>query len=153
MDNKEFVLDSMRKVGVQAVEKLQEEAPSLDGTAIISREDYIPDFADEEGKPAKQYLNWKAGTVVRDNDQVWQLIQPYDSTIYTDRPENLRAQWGLCHTKDPKKAKPFVEPLGTSGMYMKDECCLVEGTVYISKDDNNVWNPTAYPDGWNVYTE
>lgn len=148
MDNKQFVLNSMRDVGVQAVRNLQADAPTLDGTAIIEREDYVPDF-----DPDKQYLNWPIGSVTKDNDQVWQLIQPYDSTIYKDRPENLRAQWGLCHTKNPLKAKPYVAPMGTSGMYMKDECCTENDTIYISKQDNNVWSPTEYPAAWEVYTE
>ena len=153
MESKQFVLESMRNIGVQAVNKLQAEAPELDGTAIIDREDYVPDFANNEGLPAKQYLNWKAGEVVKNNRQVWQLIQPYNSEIYKDRPENMRAQWGLCHTKNPKKAKPYVAPFGTSGLYMMDECCLVDGTVYISKINDNSWHPKDYPDGWEVYTE
>lgn len=147
MDSKDYVLESMKNIGVQAVEKLQAEAPEMDGTAIIEQEGYVPDFDPDK----HQYLNWKTGEVVRDNEQVWQLIQPYDSTIYKERPENMRAQWGLCHTKNPKKAKPYVEPLGTSGLYMMDECCLVEGKVYISKIDNNSWYPLEYPDGWHEY--
>ena len=146
MDNKTFVLEHMKNIGIQVVNKLQAEAPSLDGTSIIAQEDYIPDF-----DPTKQYLNWAAGTVVRDNGQVWKLLQPYDSTIYTDHPENLRAQWGLMHTKNPDKAKPYVEPLGTSGMYMKDECCTYNGATYISLIDNNVWSPEDYPTGWQEY--
>lgn len=142
-DSKTFVLEHMKKIGIEAAAALQAEAPELDGTAIIDRESDIPDF-----DPAKQYLNWAAGSVVRDNDQVWKLLQPYDSTIYTDKPENLRTQWGICHTKDPAKAKPYIEPLGQSGVYMKDECCKVGDDVYKSLIDNNVWEPTSYPAGW-----
>lgn len=142
-DSKTFVLEHMKKIGIEAAAALQAEAPELDGTAIIDRESDIPDF-----DPAKQYLNWAAGSVVRDNDQVWKLLQPYDSTIYTDKPENLRTQWGICHTKDPAKAKPYIEPLGQSGVYMKDECCKVSDDVYKSLIDNNVWEPTSYPAGW-----
>lgn len=146
MDNKKFVLDHMKNIGLQSANKLQAEAPTLDGAAIISQEDYIPDF-----DPSKQYLNWTIGTVVKDNGQVWKLIQPYDSNTYKDKPENMRAQWGLCHTKDPEKAKPYVEPHGQSGMYMKGECCIAEdGSVRRSKIDNNVWPTMEYPDGWEV---
>ena len=151
MDSKMFVLDNMRNIGLQSAEKLQRIAPDLDGTAIIDNEEYVPDF-----NPNKhQYLDWLTGEVVRDNGQVWQLIQPYDSKTYKDRPENMRAQWGLCHTKNPKRAKPFVRPLGTSGMYMKDECYLDDDgvTVYIAKENNTVMTYDEYPDGWKVYTE
>ena len=111
MENKTFVLEHMRAIGLQAATTLQQQAPKLTETQIIDRETDIPEF-----DPAVQYLNWTAKSVVRDNNQVWSLLQPYDSTVYTDHPENLRAQWGLCHTKNPKKAKPYVEPQGTSGM-------------------------------------
>ena len=148
MESKTFVLEKMKAIGLQAATALQEKAPDLTGTQIIDRETDIPKF-----DPAAQYLNWKTGSVVRDDDQVWQLLQPYDSTIYTDKPKVLRAQWGLCHTKNPKKAKAYVEALGTSGMYMKDECCVQNDIVYISTIDNNVWPPDQYLAGWKKYEE
>ena len=147
MDSKDFVLASMRNLGRQEVEKLQSEAPELDDTAIIDKEEYIPDFDPEK----QQFLNWKAGTVVRDNGQVWKLLQPYDSTAYKDSPEKLRVLWGLCHTKDPKKAKPYVPSYGTSGMYMEGECCIEDGCVYVSKVNNNVFSPSEYPSNWELY--
>lgn len=144
MDSKTYVLDTFRNMGLAEATKFQQESPDLNGTAIIDREDYIPDF-----NPDVQYLNWTKGACVRDDNQVWQLIQPYDSHTYTDRPANIRAQWSLCHTKDSKKAKPYVEPLGQSGMYMKGECVIGrDGEIYRSKIDNNVWEPTSYPNGW-----
>lgn len=145
MESKEYVLNKMREVGLNAATSFQEKAPELNGTQIIDKEDSIPDFNPE----LHQYLNWQKGQVVKDNGQVWQLLQSYDSSVYKDHPENLRAQWSLCHTKDPLKAKPYVAPMGQSGMYMKDECCIASnGKVYKSKVDNNVWTPTAYPSGW-----
>ena len=145
MDYKEYVLEKMKEVGLNSATLFQQKAPELDGTAIIDREDDIPDFNPD----LHQYLNWQKGQVVKDNGQVWQLLQPYDSIVYKDHPENLRSQWSLCHTKDPLKAKPYVAPFGQSGMYMKDECCIASnGKVYKSLVDNNVWEPTGYPTGW-----
>ena len=144
MDYKEYVLGKMREIGLNAATLFQEQAPELDATAIIDREDDIPDFNPD----LHQYLNWQKGQCIRDNGQVWQLLQPYDSNVYKDNPQNLRAQWSLCHTKDPLKAKPYVAPFGTSGMYMINECCTENGKVYRSKIDNNVWTPSAYPTGW-----
>lgn len=143
MESKKYVLSKMKEIGLQSAEEFQTEAVSLDGTAIINKENDIPDFNSEV-----QYLNWSKGECVRDNNQVWQLMQPYDSTIYKDHPENLSAQWSLCHTKNPNKAKPYIAPMGQSGMYMKDECCTDNGKVYRSEIDNNVWKPTEYPTGW-----
>lgn len=147
MESKTYVLEKIKEVGLRAAESLQKASPELDGTAIIDREADIPDFNPDK----HQYLNWNTGEVVRDDGQVWQLIQPYDSTIYKDHPNDMRAQWSLCHTKDPLKAKPFVPSQGDSGMYMKDECCIAgDGKTYKSKIDNNVWPPTEYPDGWEL---
>lgn len=148
MENKEYVLDTMQEIGLKAAETLQAAAPGMDGTQLIDREGSIPNFA-----PEKQYLNWAAGTCVRDGGQVWQLIQPYDSTIYKDPPAKLRAHWGLCHTKDPAKAKPYVAPEGTSGLYMTDECCTEDGKTYRSRADNNAWPPSGSPKHWEEVTQ
>lgn len=149
MESKEYVLDKMRDIGLQAAEAFQAKAPELDGTAIIDREEDIPDFDPDK----HQYLNWEVGNCVRDDGQVWQLLQPYDSTVYKDHPNDMRAQWSLCHTKDPAKAKPYVPAQGTSGMYMKDECYKAEdGKVFKSKVDNNVWTAEEYPDYWEEVT-
>lgn len=144
MESKEYVLKKMKEVGLRAAEDLQAATPDMDGTQLIDREGDIPDFDPDK----HQYLNWTAGQAVRDDGQVWKLLQPYDSTIYKDPPGEMRAQWGLMHTKDPAKAKPFVPAQGTSGMYMTDECCTEDGKVYRSKVDNNVWAPGEYPDYW-----
>lgn len=144
MESKEYVLDKMKEVGLRAAEDLQAKAPEMDGTQLIDREGDIPDFDPDK----HQYLNWMAGQAVRDDGRVWKLLQPYDSTVYKDHPNDMRAQWGLMHTKDPAKAKPFVPAQGTSGMYMLNECCTEGGKVYRSKVDNNVWTPGEYPDYW-----
>lgn len=61
----------------------------------------------------------------------------------------LRALWGLAHTKDPARAKPWVDPYGTSGMYMSGECYRAEdGTVYRCKQDNCVYDAQALPSAW-----
>lgn len=148
MDNKEYILGKMREVGLRAAEDLQAAAPDMDGTQLIDKEGDIPDFDPDK----HQYLNWTVGQAVRNDGQVWKLIQPYDSTVYKEPPAQMRAQWGLCHTKDPAKAKPYVAPEGTSGMYMLGECCMEDGKVYRSTIDNNVWESSGYPDGWEEVT-
>lgn len=44
MENKEYVLDKMREVGLNSATLFQKQAPELDGTQIIDKEDSIPDF-------------------------------------------------------------------------------------------------------------
>ena len=51
---------------------------------------------------------------------------------------------------DPAKALPFVA-ISTSP-YSVGECCTEGGKVYRSTIDNNVWAPSAYPQGWEEVT-
>ena len=97
---------------------LQARAPGMTGTEIIAEEGKVPAF-----DPAKDYTAWPIGAPVADEGQVWTLIQPHNAAHYTGRPSILRALWGLTHTTDKAKAKPWVEPYGTSGLYMVDEVC------------------------------
>ena len=119
-------------------------------TEIIDRENMIPAWSHE-----KDYSSAPAGTPVRDEGQVWTLIQPHNASYYDGRPSTLRALWGLKHTKNPLKAKPYVASLGTSGMYMKDECCtdaLADpNAVYVAKNDNTVYAPHEYSEAWYVH--
>ena len=95
------------------------------------------------------FPHWRAGIAVADEDQVWTLIQPHRAADYEGRPSTLRALWGLAHTKDPARAKPWVDAYGTSGMYMVGECYRAEdGTVYRCKQDNCVWDATGLPSAW-----
>ena len=140
--------DVFRALGREDARKLREEASGLTGTQIIDREHAIPAF-----DPTRDYSNYPVGAPVADEGQVWILIQPYNAANYQGRPYTLRALWGLAHTTDPKKAKPWVDPYGTSGMYMAGECYRAEdGTVYRCKADNTVYDAVALASAWEVAT-
>ena len=125
---------------------LQGEANGLDGTAIIARERDVPEFV-----PGKNYSGWPVGAPVADDGQVWQLIQPYDGAAHPGAPGDLRALWSLCHTKNPADAKAWVNPYGTSGMYMAGECYrTVDGAVYRCLADNTIHDAAALPGAWEV---
>ena len=142
------MVDVFRALGRSDALALRTEAARLDGTQIIAREVSIPDF-----DPQKDYTSWPAGSPVQDGGQVWTLLQPYNAANYTGRPADLRALWGLCHTKDPERAKAWVAPLGTSGMYMQGECYRAEdGTVYRAMVDNLVYTAEELPDRWELVT-
>lgn len=144
MDNKTFVLDTLRRAGKTAAEALQQRSVEMTGTQLYAEENYLPDF-----NPAKQYLNYKAGYVCRSSaGRVVRLLQPYDSYVYPQEPEELPAQWGFEWSTDPAKALPFIA-LSTSP-YMTGDCCTENEVVYRSKIDNNVHAPSAYQDGWEV---
>ena len=123
---------------------LRTEAAHLTGTEIINRELSIPNFVKD-----KDYSEWPVGAPVVDEGQVWTLIQPHNAALYEGCPATLRALWGLCHTKNPEKAKAWVSPEGTSGLYMKDECYKdEEGKVWRSLINDNAYTAAAYPMGW-----
>jgi hypothetical protein len=139
-----MMIEVFRSLGRSDALKLREEAPKLSGTEIIDREYCAPAF-----DPQKDYSAFPAGSPVTDEGQVWLLLQPYNAAHYEGRPSTLRALWGLAHTKNPAKAKPWVDALGTSGMYMKDECYRdKEGTVWRCLNDNTIHTAQDYPAGW-----
>lgn len=138
------MIDIFRSLGRSDALKLREEAASLTGTQIIDREHSAPAF-----DPTRDYSAWPICSPVSYGGQVWLLIQPYNAANYAGNPSTLRALWGLAHTTNPKRAKPWVYPYGTSGMYMTGECYKgTNGVVYRAKRDDLVYDATAYPDGW-----
>lgn len=144
MTNKELILGVMREQGRSDAMSLRSRAADMDGTAIIAEESKVPAF-----DPNKDYSAWPVGAPVADEGQVWTLLQPHNAANYQGRPSTLRALWGLAHTTDPAKAKPWVDPYGTSGLYMAGECYREEdGTVYRCKADNTVYDAAALPSAW-----
>lgn len=139
-------LEAMREKGKADALDLRSRAEDMDGTALIAEETKIPEY-----DPKKDYTGWPVGAPVTDENQVWPLIQPHNAAHYQGRPSTLRALWGLSHTKDPAKAKPWVEPYGTSGMYMLNECYKAKNDiVYRALQDNLIHDAEGYPEGWEV---
>ena len=141
-DNKTFVLDTMRRFGESAARDLQTRAPEMTGTEIYGESGFLPAF-----NAAKQYLNYKAGYVCRSAaGRAVKLLQPYDSTIYTQQPEELPAQWGFYWSQNPADALPFVA-LATSP-YNTGDCCTYQGHVWRSGQDGNVGAPGSVGVTW-----
>lgn len=145
MTSKERVLERERRRGRSAAEVLQANADNMTGTELNEAEDSIPRFA--AAVAAKNMLERPIGFVCKSTaGRVVRLVQPYDSTVFTQEPEELSAQWGFKWSTDPAKAKPFVA-LATSP-YNTGECCTEGDEVFRSKMDGNVHAPSAYPQGW-----
>ena len=143
------MLEKMKEKGAYDALDLRTKASegTVTDTEIIDKEEAVPYFDSQ-----KDYTNYPVGTPVQDDGQVYGLIQPHNAASYSGTPATLRALWGLKHTKNPAKAKPYVAPLGTSGLYMKDECCLENGVVYVCNVDNNAYSPTEYAQNWTIYS-
>ena len=117
-------------------------ASDLNGTELIAEEVKVPAWS-----KTADYSNEKPGIAVADEGQVWTLLIPHRPADYEGRPSTLRALWGLAHTTDPAKAKPWVASYGTSGLYMTGECCTyehpIDGLLHVNRClvDNNEYPP------------
>ena len=145
MTDKEYVLETMQAQGLAQAKTLQAEALELTGTELYAREGYIPSFAAACAR--KNMLERTAGFVCRSTaGRVVRLLQPYDSAIYTQEPEELPAQWGFVWSTDPAYVLPFIS-LATSP-YNTGDCCTHEGHVWRSGQDGNVWAPGSVGVNW-----
>lgn len=152
MTSKEFVAAALRDIGKQKALNLRAKvvANEVDDTSLIEQEELVPNWK------AIDYSNFEIGTPVRDpsdgTGQVYKLLQKHDATGHDDwNPAAAVSLWDIAHTKDPAKAKPYVEPQGTRGMYMKDDVMVwTNGMVYKSTIDNNVYTPEVRGSYWSV---
>lgn len=145
MTDKEIILNTLRRIGKTLAEALQDGADTMTGTELYEAEDYIPSFTAAVAK--KNMLVRPVGFVCRSSaGRVVRLLQPYDSTVFTQEPEELTAQWGFKWSTDPSKALPFVS-IATSA-YMTGDCCTYNGKVWRSGQDNNVWEPGTIGVKW-----
>lgn len=141
----DLYFDAMREKGRADAADLQSRSASMDGTALYAEEYKIPDFT--AACKTMNMLQRPVGFVCRSTaGRMVKLLQVYDSSIYTQEPEELPAQWGFYWSTDPKKAKPFLE--SATSPYSIGECCTDEGYVWKSKIDTNTWKPSSYPAGW-----
>ena len=144
MTSKDNVLARERARGRAAAADLAARAPQMTGTAIIAEEDNIPAWSEKAVYTAEM-----VGYPVRDNGQVYTLLQPHTPAYNPGvHPADLPAIYSIKHTQDPARAKPFQTPNGGSGVYMTGDCCTQNGGVYRSVLEPNVWSPTGYPTGW-----
>lgn len=153
LSNREIVLETLSQYAADMARVIQASAGDMSGTELYDQEAFIPDFA--EAVKQRNMLERKAGRdgfVCRSTaGRVVQLVQNYDSEIFTAEPEELPAQWGFKWSTDPAKALPFIA-LSTSP-YNTGDCCAENGDTFRSKYDDNVHAPSAWPGGWEKVVE
>lgn len=135
--------EAIRILAKESALHLKEQGKGMSGTEIIDQELFVPEW-----KPANYQT---VGAPVRYEGQVYKVLQVHDSTSNPDwTPAATPALWSVCHTTDPAKAKPWLEPQGTSGMYYKGEYYRADdGIVYRQiYDGGNVYDAAATPDRW-----
>ncbi len=140
--DRDLFIQAMYAYGRSKALELREAASEMTDTEVIDAELFIPTW--REGVH-------EAGSPVRQGEQVYRTIQTHDSTGNPAwNPADTPALFGVCHTKDPAKAKPWVSPHGISGLYYKDECYVdEEGTVWRQVyDGGNEYDAVALPSRW-----
>ena len=94
--------------------------------------------------------------------EVGEYIQYQDVLYKVLQAHTVQEAW--TPTNAPSLfAKVLVDPTGetildweqpdSTNPYMKGDKVKFEGKIYQSLIDNNVWSPTAYPQGWEEITE
>ena len=150
MTNRDVVLSALKTQGKADALDLRSRAPEMDGTGLIDEEEKIPVFV-----PNGDYSGWPRYAPVKElvdgEYQVFTWITPVNTAHYPGfRPSVNRAECSLCHTKDPAKAKSWVDPLGTSGMYELGECYKeADGRIFRQTyDGKNEHRATVLPERW-----
>jgi hypothetical protein len=91
MNNKDFVVNTLKQIGFKVAQELQSNIPDMEATDIIEQEEYLPRFDN-----TKQYLNFNVGyTCFSAKGNAVRLLQPYDSLTYPQEPEELGVFIGL----------------------------------------------------------
>ena len=116
-----------------------------DGTALIAEEQDIPTW-----RP-RSYLTEETpvGKPYRWNGQVYRLWQQHDATGQPGwSPDLAFSLWDICHTTDPARAKDYLPPQGSRGLWQTGECCVFGGRVWRSRQDRNAYSPGELPASW-----
>ena len=145
MTSKERVLQRERQRGYEAAKLLQSNADNMSGTELNASDDRIPGFT--AACLRQNMLQRPVGFVcVSGEGRVVRLLHPYDSSIYTNEPEDLPSLWAFQWSTDPAKARPFIAR--STYTYNTGECCTYDGKVWRSGQDGNVWAPGTVGVKW-----
>ena len=154
MTSKERVLARERAKGVPVGKAqgradaldLAQRATAMDGTAIIAEEQKVPMFVwgtDYSGCPKGAPI----GEMIDGELFVFTMITPVNTAHYPGmQPSKNPAEFSMCHTKDPAKARHWIASNGISGIWRIDEVCTwphPDGTTHVhrNKYDNNEYPP------------
>ena len=89
------------------------------------------------------------GAPYRWQGQVYKLWQQHDASGNEGwSPDQAVSLWDICHTRDPARAKPYVPPQGSRGLWQSGECCLWEGAVMRCLADDTAYSPGELPGAW-----
>lgn len=108
----------------------------------------FPSYAVGKNYKVKDVFSYGVNSV--GDPQLYQVLQDHTSSEEwtPDTAVSLYKAIGVTKEGYPE----WVQPLGATDAYNKDDVVMFKGTLYISTIDANVWSPEAYSAGWAVYT-
>ena len=126
---------------------LQKYAASLPETDAMEVACIYPPYAVGKAYAAGEYFTDGFNNV--GDPQLYAVLQAHTSA----------AEWPPASTPSLYKAvgvtpagyPEWSQPVGAGDAYATGDIVDFDGALYISLIDGNVWSPTAYPAGWQVY--
>lgn len=109
----------------------------------------FPAWSDGKTYNAGDYFTYDTNKV--GDPQLYRVVQGHTSQagwIPADTP-SLYSPIGLDDSGYPV----WSQPTGAHDSYSIGDIVNYNGTLYKSLIDGNVYSPTAYPQGWEIYTE
>ena len=143
----DLAMDGLRMKGAADAAALSALAISgaADGTCIIDRETEVPTWRQRDYSTAET----PAGKPYKWQGQVYRLLLQHDASEQPDwSPDKAVSLWDICHTTDPKRAKPYTAPQGTRGLWQAGECCIHNGRIWRCNTADNAYGPAELPDRW-----
>lgn len=151
------------KIELTEEEQLIEQTNKAMEIFNINFNDLLPDLTDEQAlEMPLLFPKWQAGKEYVVGDRVlylgtlYKIIQAHTSQYgwEPDITPSLFAKNLIVKDDDGEQVGiPEFEQPDSTNPYMKGDKVRFEGKVYQSLIDNNVWSPTAYPQGWEEVTE
>lgn len=90
--------------------------------------------------------NYKTKDVVRCKGTLYQVLQNVTGAQAEHTPDAAVSLYKRIGEPDSSGIFPWVQPLGATDAYKKDDKVSHNGKVWKSDIDNNVWEPGVY--GW-----
>ena len=151
------------KIELTEEEQLIEQTNKAMEIFNINFNDLLPDLTDEQAlEMPLLFPKWQAniqyevGYRVLYLGTLYKVIQAHTSQYgwEPDITPSLFAKNLIVKDDDGEQVDiPEWEQPGSTNPYMKGDKVRFEGKVYQSLIDNNVWSPSAYPQGWEEVTE
>lgn len=106
---------------------------------------------------AELFPNWQVGKAYKTGERVrylgvlYKVLQDHTSQIDWT-PDAAVSLFARVLIPDPEVIPVWVQPDSTNPYMTGDKVYYPDenGSIYISKIDNNVWSPEAYPAAWEI---